>query len=681
MMSKLTLPELRHKFSIKIKSSGLGSGEAKKLKFELLSAEQSKRLNLPAYAGFKIPYFSPDGKPTKFFRVRYLEETRRGLAKHTTAKDMRYVQPPSTLNEVYLPPFINWSAYLKGDKPLVITEGELKAACATLAGLPTIGLGGVWCFKSNKNGLPILPVFEGANLKDRTVYIVFDSDAVRNNQVVAAENELCRQLLRLGAVPMVVRLPDIDGRTKTGLDDYIVARSAEELLKHIRNTATPYKVGAELHKLNEEVVYVVDPGLIYRYDLGCRLSVRNFVEHAFATRIVRAETTNSKGELKIEEKSAPKEWIKWPFRAEVRRIVYRPGAPQITGGSLNMWKGWGVKEPKAGDVSLWHELLEHIFEGKPETRRWFERWAAYQFQHPGVKLYTAVVVWGVMTGTGKTLVAHTIMRLMGRDNAVQIKTEDLERGSNDYAENKQFVLGEEIKSSENRKSFADRLKALITQDRIRVNIKYVPVYEAEDVLNYYFTSNHPDAFVVEDNDRRFFIHEAPAAPKPREFYRRYDKWYKSEEGAAALFDYFLNLDLGDFDPHDRAPMTDSKLEMIANSKSELGRWVAILKEDPDTALRIDGKVLPFALWRIEDIIAVYDPHDKKRASANALSRELKQAGFIKAGNGMGCYTAQGQYKLWALRDVSEEVQYSTKAAGELYDKERETPKAKKRKFT
>jgi len=677
-MPKPLPSELRHKFTIKLAASDIKAAQAKDLKFEILTAEQSKKLNLPAYAGFKIPYFTAKGTPTKFFRVRYLEETRRGFARQTDMKDLRYVQPANTINEVYMPPCVNWEKYFASAAPLVITEGELKAACASLKGIPTLGLGGVWCFKSARNSLSILPIFETMNLKDKIVYIVFDSDAVRNHQVIAAENELCRQLLRLGAIPMIVRLPDVEGLKKTGLDDYIVSKGIESFKHHLKESAVPYKIGEELHKLNEEVVYVTDPGLIYRFDLSCRLSVRNFIDHAYSTRIIRVATTSSKGDVRIEERSAPKEWIKWPYRTEVKRIVYKPGAPIITEGSLNLWQGWAV-EPEKGDVSPWQELMEHIFANKPESRRWFEQWVAYQFQNPGKKLYTAVVIWGVMTGTGKTLIAHTIMRIMGRDNTVQIKTEDLEKGSNDYAENKQFVLGEEIKSSDNRRSFADRLKALITQDRIRVNVKYVPVYEADDVLNYYFTSNHPDAFFVEDNDRRFFIHEAPSAPKPQAFYERYDKWYKSTAGAAALFDYFLNTDISDFNPHARAPMTESKLDMIENSKSELGRWVATLKEDPDTALRINDKVIPYALWRVEDMIPLIDPEDKKRTSANALSRELKQAGFLKAGGGMGCRTAHGQCKLWALRPVSDDIMEQPARAGEVYDNERKLPETKKRR--
>jgi hypothetical protein len=50
---------------------------------------------------------------------------------------------------VYFSPFIKWESRLQdAETPLFITEGALKAACATKLGLPVLALIGVYCFKS-----------------------------------------------------------------------------------------------------------------------------------------------------------------------------------------------------------------------------------------------------------------------------------------------------------------------------------------------------------------------------------------------------------------------------------------------------------------------------------------------------------------------------------------------------
>src|SRR5262249_29625735 len=71
----------------------------------------------------------------------------------------------------------------------------------------------------------------------RTVYIVFDSDAVSNSNVAWAEHHLAEELAGLGAMVKIVRLPH--GETKVGLEDFLVAHPREELQRLIEGAAAP----------------------------------------------------------------------------------------------------------------------------------------------------------------------------------------------------------------------------------------------------------------------------------------------------------------------------------------------------------------------------------------------------------------------------------------------------------
>ena len=82
------------------------------------------------------------------------------------------------------------------DKPIFITEGEKKAAKATLEGFPCVGLSGVWNFKDSEN--EFLPELDEFIWKDRTVYIVFDSDISHKHAVKQAEIRLAINLLNRG---------------------------------------------------------------------------------------------------------------------------------------------------------------------------------------------------------------------------------------------------------------------------------------------------------------------------------------------------------------------------------------------------------------------------------------------------------------------------------------------------
>jgi hypothetical protein len=289
-----------------------------------------------------------------------------------------------------------------------------------------------------------------------------------------------------------------------------------------------------------------------------------------------------------------------------------------------MWKGWGC-EPKEGSVQAWHDLLGFLFDGAPKERAWFEKWCAYPIQNPGAKLYASAVLWGPETGTGKSLIGYTLGRIYG-DNFAEIGNADLHASFNEWAVGKQFVLGDEITGSD-RRNEADKLKQLITQQKLRINTKFLPTYEVLDCLNYYFTSNHPDAFFIDDQDRRFFIHRVPHIRKERVFYRNYMVWLNNG-GAPALFHYLLNLDLGDFEAAAPAPVTNSKLEMVDHSRSDIASFVANLTSNCESELlRLQ---MLMSLPETPDLVLnqhirhLYDAAGSTRVTANGLGRELSR---------------------------------------------------------
>jgi hypothetical protein len=653
----------------KIGKSGLTEKHATRLGFDTYTAQESLTSNLPfPKAGFKIPYYDLAGNETKFWRFRYLESTLNAWDKASGKKEMRYCQPKGSLNELYLPPLVDW-AKIAGDTTVavIITEGELKAACACAAGFPTIGLGGVWCFRSAANHMHLLPMFDEFKWEQRTVFICYDSDAAVNTKVMAAENTLARELTLLGAVPFIVRLPQTSPPLKTGLDDYLVEEGVGAL-KAALQEGVEWRAAKELFKLNEEVVYVRDPGVILRLDNMQKMTPMSFTNHAYANRRYFEEVIGAKG-VKLVERSAPVEWMKWPLRAEVARCVYKPGEDHFYKGAMNTWPGWGCY-PAEGSVQPWEELMAYMFnvEDIPERakdRVWFEQWLAYPLQHPGEKLYTAAVFWGTRHGTGKSLIGYSMIKIYGK-NGTEIGDRDLHSSFNECMENKQFIMGEEITGGDKR-AVADHMKSMITQKQIRLNVKYIPSYTIDDCINYYFTSNHPDAFFLEDTDRRFFIHEINAPPKPFKFYTDYMTWLNGS-GANALFDYLLKIDCTGFNPQGAAPMTVSKQEMIDNGKSDIAAWVALLKDQPDYVTRLGGVTLKYRLWSATELHSIYDKDGRGKTTIGGMARELARAGIEKAAEGANIFTDHGMQKLWIIRPIPHTV--SPAELSEMYLTER-----------
>jgi hypothetical protein len=346
-------------------------------------------------------------------------------------------------------------------------------------------------------------------------------------------------------------------------------------------------------------------------------------------------------------------WIKWPLRRSVRKITYAPGQPKFTDNlCYNQWSGWGC-EPVKGDIKPWTDLTKFIFEGaEPGFLDWFLDWCAYPLQHPGTKLFSAVIIHGRATGTGKTLLGYTLGEIYG-DNFNKVTNKQLKSDFNSWAESKQFILGDEI-SGTNKRAESDELKAIITQEEISINVKMLPQYTIPDCINYYFTSNHADAFFIEDEDRRYAINEvAHTKPLPFEFYKNYAEWRKSG-GPSALFYNLLHRNISNFDPAAPAFKTAARERMVAHGRSDLGSWCADVRNNP-TAFLMFGKLkYQRDLFTAADMLKLYQATNdfQGKVTANGMARALASAGFPQAYKGSAIKLPDGsQNRYYIIRDI------------------------------
>jgi hypothetical protein len=603
-----------------------------------LTAADAKAMRLKKTArGYQIPYFDLAGKPTGFFRERLLAACDPFAAKKE--KPRKYRQDDGTTCELYLPPIVDWMKCAGSkDYVFVITEGEKKVfkaqrECNKHNGKVQyrfIGIGGVSAWGDGEGGIhpmlyKILP--EGA-----TVYICNDSDSATNLDIVKAQSALARKLVRdCKALVYVCAMREITAGEKCGLDDYLVQRTFAQWESEIVATAGAYRGREELYRLNEEVAYIQDPGLVYRYENDQKMEPTGFHNHHYSNRLMTVPTADGK----TKTVNAAAEWMKWEGRAELRKMVFEPGQLRVVNKCLNLWSGWGVepiefpREKIAEYVGPFIELLRQLFDGKdPEIAMYFLQWLAYPFQHPGAKMAVAALLWGTTKGTGKTLLGQTIRKLYGR-HGTELKDSDLEDPRNSWAEGKQFCLADDITGHDNRK-LANRLKTLVTQELVRLDIKYVAVYDIPDRCNYLFTSNEPNALYLEPGDRRFLVVEVTIKKLGVEQRKEFLLWRDHKDGLGYLLYYLMHyVDLTGFDPMAEPPHTKAKEEMEHAGRSEVASWVSDLRSDPPSIINGHARC---DLFTAEELFSVFEKdHMNTRTTPNALARELKRAGCKQLG--------------------------------------------------
>jgi hypothetical protein len=109
-------------------------------------------------------------------------------------------------------------------RPLVVTEGPLKADALVSAGLDAVALLGVWAWRgtNDEGGKVALAAWHEVALNGRQVYIAFDSDVMLKPQVRDAMSQFAAYLKLRKAEVAYVYLPAKAGH-KVGADDFLAA--------------------------------------------------------------------------------------------------------------------------------------------------------------------------------------------------------------------------------------------------------------------------------------------------------------------------------------------------------------------------------------------------------------------------------------------------------------------------
>lgn len=551
--------------------------------------EEAKSLNIqPYWYGFKIPYFTVAGteRKDKFFRYRL--DTNRPHTKgwaSVAPNPQKYVQPVGSGSAAYFAPTltgVKWSNLVKSaDQPICITEGELKAACMCRFGMPTIGLGGVYNWRTaDMQPNELLSELEEFVWEGRCVVIVYDSDIESKPQVRYAAATLSNVLTSRGAIVRLTHPPfNVDTKKKTGVDDWLYdlpeGEDRQAALLKLVSSAPQVENNAALHALNTEVARVLEAKNYVQISTGLRMTARELAtESEYGSRMYTSTSyTGEKGK----PVSVVRTWLTWAHCRTLKSYAYEPGKPLITDDACyNTWTGLGVK-PCKGDVKPFLWMIERLIDD-PEAREWFTCWLAAPLQELGLKLQNGVVLWD-SGGTGKTLLADTMEKIYGQANFGRVSSADFGHRFNAGVEGKQFVVGDETSTSEKKRA-SEAIKKMITSKRVVIEHKGVDVYTVNDHANFMFFTNFPNAYYVADTDRRLFIYQVMAPEMTAQESTDYVKWLDGEGPSAAL-DYLQHLDISSFSAYVRPPDTAAKADAIRLGYNDVRAWIEDAKNDPD----------------------------------------------------------------------------------------------------
>jgi hypothetical protein len=593
---------LEASFRADLEKSGISPGVARKLGFRIVMPDYAWDLLYPKRAGerderftacgYWIPYFNAQGKEIKYGRMRKLS----GEFLDDEGADGRYRGPINSLPHLYVPlPLFDCvidpvTKKLPLRDRLVATEGEKKAALMALSGMATIGMGGVSMLGSKRHNITLAEEFDWFDWPNIDVDICFDSDTFDKESVYQAMYR-AGYWLRREKKPRSIWYPRITSDTdaKTALDDYLVQFPVEQRRRAYDRLPRKGDETQEAFARFNEVVQVRKLKGYYNTSTDTFYKHQKEIADEYG---VGATVLGPDGKKRVLPISL---WFTERDEAltTVMNVVYTPGKPErfrvLPGDehdTLNQWRpGPLLPTPyKGGDkIAPFLDFLRYLTPSLTEPEReWLLDWMAYPLQNPGKKLMQAVLLWSESHGSGKNTLANILRDIYGAHNVCIINGSSLGEKFNDWMLKQLAIVNEvHLPTYSERLAVMEQLKTAITEDTIDLRRIYMPRVNHPNHINILMTSNHADALMLDEQDRRFFVIEGPkkGAKWSTDQFKTLYRWLQNG-GTERVYGYLLSRDLGQFNPYADAPRTAARRAMLRGSDTPLNDLLNLLESGP-----------------------------------------------------------------------------------------------------
>lgn len=570
--------------------------------------------------------------------------------------------PPNEPPRGYIPPetVFAWGG-LRNEDRVYIHESCIKALNGAVRGYASVGLNGVWGWCSKKHNIALVEELRDIPWKARklTPCIVYDSNVRDNEQVQRAEAALAAKLHEItGQTARAFRVPKRENGEDRGFDDFCVEEGDDRVREFLEGDGEEIDIDPRrqmLMELNEKVAVVMELKRVAEVGTGALMTRGEFCDLNYADMVTWDEDRPV---------NVPKQWLAWEGRRVVGTLEYAPGEARMVrrgGGlpNLNTWAGMG-RSPERGDVDPWLELLVNNVASE-ELREWITAWCAYPLQHLGAKMNTYLLMFGP-SGTGKNLFFRPLHLIYG-ENAVLVDTDALKSSFTSLYAQRQLVHADElVRARGEEDTVSQRIKAMVTQEKITVNRKGQPEYKVDNHINLAITSNYWDCVKLDVDDRRACVVRWGGGDVgvdrrgDQTYWQNYVRWVDGG-GAEALYWYLLEKDISGFDPTAWAPATAWKEQVKEASMGPMELWARDLWADPKSVLPLPA--VDRAVWTSKELGALYygkSTQEMSQGESKAIGNVLRNAGFVQANGGKSVKRTKADVpeRFWVIQKRDQE---------------------------
>jgi hypothetical protein len=325
-------------------------------------------------------------------------------------------------------------------------------------------------------------------------------------------------------------------------------------------------------ELVREWIFCYGTGAYFRYNGVDRPTEVGIKPAAFNTMFLHLMPTH-KGRTVI---TPDKWWSNQKDKKTVNQIVFEVDKPSgvFTDDDgvqqFNEYVPFMPKNVGANPVvaNLWDSHIRLLLQDDADI---LIQWMAWIVQNPGVRITWSPVVIGP-PGTGKTFIAKALEAAVGAHYTKVLGTDAFKDLFNNVTSGNILVVAEEIRViGKERFTILDKLKPLITNDRIDVREHYRGRRTIKNTANFILFSNYCDALPIDSNERRWAVlptriestYALEAAGMNADYFTQLHK--STTENPGAIYSWLMSIDVSRFNPKGRAPVTEGTSDMISDT--------------------------------------------------------------------------------------------------------------------
>jgi hypothetical protein len=259
-------------------------------------------------------------------------------------------------------------------------------------------------------------------------------------------------------------------------------------------------------------------------------------------------------------------------------VEFLPGQAPVTKDELNrtvlnLWRApeWKL-DPASPEPTIFLDHVRYLLDGDRGAIDHVLDFIAHLVQRPEQRINHALLLTSEAKGIGKSTLGLIIRRLVDEKNSGVAQSKDLKSQFDGWLMGKVAIQVDEVYEYGNW-DLANKLKPLITEPTVSVNMKYGPQMIVRNCARFIMFSNHAAPVDLEDGDRRYFVFDSKAQPRDAGYYEALNAYLDSHAGMNEIFSWLMRRDLTAFKPFAPPPMTEAKRKIIEASGNPLRRYV------------------------------------------------------------------------------------------------------------